>query len=125
MAGTEELVPVAPEFFVRDVASSVAFYQRLGFVVLRQELDFAVMALGKAHVLIASEQLALEKDRVAEGRGAAVHIRIMVDDVDAMRKTVEEVGANVVHEIADRYYGLRDFIIEDPDGFSVRFAAPL
>jgi catechol 2,3-dioxygenase-like lactoylglutathione lyase family enzyme len=25
--------------------------------------------------------------------------------------------------IADRYYGLRDFIIADPDGFGVRFAS--
>jgi hypothetical protein len=27
--------------------------------------------------------------------------------------------------IGDRYYGLRDFTIRDPDGFGVRFASVL
>jgi hypothetical protein len=27
--------------------------------------------------------------------------------------------------LADRYYGLRDFAIADPDGFGVRFATVL
>jgi NAD(P)H-dependent FMN reductase len=31
----------------------------------------------------------------------------------------------VVSPIADRYYGLRDFTIADPDGFGVRFASTL
>jgi hypothetical protein len=30
-----------------------------------------------------------------------------------------------VTAIGDRYYGLRDFTIADPDGFGVRFASPL
>jgi len=36
-----------------------------------------------------------------------------------------EVGATVVIPIADRYYGLRDFTMADPDGFGVRFASLL
>jgi hypothetical protein len=31
----------------------------------------------------------------------------------------------IVHEIADRYYGLRDFVISDLNGFRLRFASSL
>jgi uncharacterized glyoxalase superfamily protein PhnB len=48
----------------------------------------------------------------------------MVADVDACWRRANEIGARVVTPIADRYYGLRDFTIADPDGFGVRFASP-
>jgi uncharacterized glyoxalase superfamily protein PhnB len=35
------------------------------------------------------------------------------------------MGARIIVPIADRYYGLRDFIIADPNGFGVRFATAL
>lgn len=46
----------------------------------------------------------------------------MVPNVDGYWKLVKEMGAQLVIPIADRYYGLRDFMISDPDGFGVRFA---
>jgi uncharacterized glyoxalase superfamily protein PhnB len=46
----------------------------------------------------------------------------MVPNVDDYWKLAKEMGAKIVIPIADRYYGLRDFIISDPDGFGVRFA---
>ena len=49
----------------------------------------------------------------------------MVPNVDDYWKLVKEMGAQIVIPIADRYYGLRDFIISDPDGFGVRFATCL
>ncbi|MDQ3835611.1 MAG: VOC family protein [Thermoproteota archaeon] len=48
----------------------------------------------------------------------------MVPNVDDYWKLVKEMRAQIVIPIADRYYGLRNFIISDPDGFGVRFASP-
>jgi lactoylglutathione lyase len=125
-AGNEPFVRVAPEFFVRDVAKSVAFYEQLGFTALRQEPLFAVVALGEAHVLLADERLgAAQLGDTAATRGAGVNVRIMVDDVDSMYQRARAAGAPIVHDIADRDYGLRDFILSDPDGFMLRFAAPV
>jgi uncharacterized glyoxalase superfamily protein PhnB len=50
------------------------------------------------------------------------NIRVMVPNVDDYWKLAKEMGAKIVIPIADRYYGLRDFIISDPDGFGIRFA---
>ncbi len=120
----EPLVKVAPEFFVRDVAAAVRFYvDKLGFVALRQEADFAVVAVGEAHVLLAHESIAPDSAQLAAtARGAGVNIRIMVDDVDAVHQRAKANGVRIVHDIGDRYYGLRDFILADPDGFMLRFA---
>ena len=52
------------------------------------------------------------------------NIRIMVPNVDDYWKLAKEMGVQIVVPIADRYYGLRDFIISDPDGFGIRFATP-
>jgi catechol 2,3-dioxygenase-like lactoylglutathione lyase family enzyme len=125
-SGNERFVTVAPEFFVRDVAASVAFYEQLGFTALRQEPAFAVVALGEAHVLLADERLgAGQLGDTAATRGAGVNVRIMVDDVDSMYQRARAAGAPIVQDIADRDYGLRDFIISDPDGFMLRFATPV
>jgi uncharacterized glyoxalase superfamily protein PhnB len=49
----------------------------------------------------------------------------MVPDVDECWKLANEIGARIIIPLADRYYGLRDFTIADPDGFGVRFASEL
>lgn len=122
-AAHEPLIPVAPEFFVGDIAASVRFYvDVLGFSVLRQEPDFAVVGLGAAHVLLADERLTGPLDG---RRGVGVNVRIMVDDVDEMYRRAQAGSARIAHDIADRYYGLRDFIVADSDGFLLRFASPV
>jgi uncharacterized glyoxalase superfamily protein PhnB len=45
--------------------------------------------------------------------------------VDECWAWVQKLGAEVIIPIADRYYGLRDFTIADPDGFGIRFASVL
>lgn len=127
--GSEQLVPVAPEFFVRDVDASIRFYvDGLGFQLLRRDGDFAVLGLGDAHVLLAGPSIggAGIKRWIESGpRGVGLNIRIMVDDVDAMYARVKAVGAPVIDDIKDQYYGLRDFMAADPDGFVLRFASPI
>ena len=127
-AGSEKLVPVAPEFFVRDVDASIRFYvDGLGFQLLRRDGDFAVLALGDAHVLLAGPGIGgseLRKWIESAPRGVGLNVRIMVDDVDAMYARVKAAGAPVVDDIKDQDYGLRDFMAADLDGFVLRFATP-
>ena len=41
------------------------------------------------------------------------------------QRGVNDMGASVMVPIGDRYYGLRDFTISNPDGFGIRFASVL
>jgi uncharacterized glyoxalase superfamily protein PhnB len=49
----------------------------------------------------------------------------MVPNVDDRWRVANEIGAQIVVPVGDRYYGLRDFTLADPDGFGVRFASML
>jgi uncharacterized glyoxalase superfamily protein PhnB len=55
----------------------------------------------------------------------SANVQVMVANVDGYWKLAKEMGARIIIPIADRYYGLRDFTIADPDGFGVRFASLL
>ena len=129
----QEAVPVTVELFVPDVEASVRFYtEKLGFAVLRmdraslggrEQVSFAAIAMGRAVLFVAHERLYSEAPTAQ--RGAGIDVRIMVDDVDAMYRSATDNDVTIVHDIGDRPYGLRDFIMRDPDGFRLRFAAPV
>jgi catechol 2,3-dioxygenase-like lactoylglutathione lyase family enzyme len=120
---------LAPELFVRDLESSLAFYtDRLGFRVVRSEANFAVLALGEARLqlVLLDESIDGQKEWLAGGpRGIGVNLRFIVDDVEAMYAEARRHDVTVVREPGDRFYGLRDFTIIDPDGFIVSFGSAL
>jgi catechol 2,3-dioxygenase-like lactoylglutathione lyase family enzyme len=107
------------EIEVADLARSVAFYRGLGFTVVRAEGGFASLAWRGAWLF-------LTVGPRASGNGATgTNLRVLVDDVDAAWEAARASGAAVEAPIADRSYGMRDFTIRDPDGFALRFAAPI
>ncbi len=122
---TEQLVT---EIVVRDIRRSVDFYRRLGFELLRDGGDFVELTW-EDHRLFLAELAAFpdapEPALVAPPLFPLANVRVMVPDVDEYWKLANEIGAQVIVPVADRYYGLRDFTIADPDGFGVRFASVL
>lgn len=122
---TEQLVT---EIVVRDIRRSIDFYRRLGFELLRDGGDFVELTW-EDHRLFLAELSAFRHARGAALAAAPAfplaNIRVMVPDVDECWKRANELGARIISPVADRYYGLRDFTIADPDGFGVRFASLL
>lgn len=122
---TEQLVT---EIVVRDIARSATFYRRLGFEMLRDGGDFMELTW-EEHRLFLAELSAFRDARgvtlTAPPKFPLANVRVMVPDVDEYWKLANEMGAQIIIPVADRYYGLRDFTIADPDGFGVRFASSL
>ena len=123
---TEQLVT---EIVVRDIQRSTKFYRELGFKVLRDAGDFVELTWEDHQPYVAElsayREIASDDVKLPErSKFPLANIRIVVPNVDDYWKLVREMGAQIVIPIADRYYGLRDFIISDPDGFGVRFATP-
>ena len=121
---TEQLVT---EIVVRDIKRSTRFYRQLGFKVLRDTGDFVELTW-EDHQLYIAELSAYHEINSEEmklpnpPKFPIANIRIMVPNVDHYWKLAKEMETQIVIPIADRYYGLRDFMISDPDGFGVRFA---
>src|SRR5262245_2561124 len=121
---TEQLVT---EIVVRDIKLSTEFYCRLGFKLLRDGGDFVELTWEEHRLFLAElsafhgiDHVALEPPTFPLG-----NIRVMVPNVDDYWKLANEISAPIVIPISDRYYGLRDFTIADPDGFGIRFATSL
>jgi catechol 2,3-dioxygenase-like lactoylglutathione lyase family enzyme len=122
---TEQLVT---EIVVRDIGRSVEFYGRLGFQLLRDGGDFVELTWEDHRLFLA--ELSAFRDApdaapVTPPPFPLANVRVMVPDVDEHWKRVNELGVRIIVPVADRYYGLRDFTISDPDGFGVRFASVL
>lgn len=116
------------EIVVRDIKRSTEFYRLLGFELLRDGGDFVELTWEDHRLFLAEPSAFHEVDGVelpAPQRFPLANIRVMVPNVDDHWRMANEIGARVIVPIADRYYGLRDFIIADPEGFGIRFASAL
>ena len=108
------------EIYVQDVKQSAAFYERIGFKVIRRDHDFVELGWDTSRLYL--EQI---PGQPAPPPTLVANIRIMVPDVDRYWKECVELKLRVVKPIADRYYGLRDFTVVSPDGVGLRFASRL
>lgn len=120
---TEQLVT---EIVVKDMERSVEFYRSLGFKVLRDGGDFVELTWEEHRLFLAEPSAFRDASHAVPANPVGfpvANVRVMVSDVDECWRLANEIGARVCVPIADRYYGLRDFIVADPDGFGVRFAS--
>ncbi len=122
-----------PELAVTDIARSLAFYtQTLGFRVdyERPESGFAFLSLQGSQLML--EQLgeaswATGKMEPPLGRG--MHLQLEVESVAPIMASLEAARHPIflgVHEKwyrkGDRLLGNRQFLVQDPDGYLLRFA---
>jgi catechol 2,3-dioxygenase-like lactoylglutathione lyase family enzyme len=116
------------EILVLDINRSVAFYRSLGFELLRDGGDFVELTWEDHRLFLAEISAFHDVERTELPRPPEfplANVRVMVPNVDECWKLASDVGARIIVPIGDRYYGLRDFTIADPDGFGVRFASLL
>lgn len=107
------------ELYAGDLRKSLEFYLRLGFKLVRDDGDFVELKWEEA--LFFLEEV---KDHPAPTH-AVGNVRIMVPNVDDYWELSRELGARVIRPIENKYYGLRDFTVEGPDGLALRFATRL
>ena len=108
------------ELMVRDLDRSVALYTALGFALERRDGAFAALRWGDRRLFLDERP-----DLPPPAGPARANVRILVPDVDRLWALAQDLGLAVERPIADRYYGLRDFTVLDPDGFGLRFASRL
>lgn len=104
------------EVFVSDLDRSLAVYTALGFALERRDAHFAALRWD-------GMEFFLDERRDLKAIDASrANVRILTRDVDALWQLVQKLGLRIEQPIADRYYGLRDFTVLDPDTFGLRFA---
>lgn len=126
---------LVPELLCSDTARSIAFYRDvLGFEILydRPEEGFAYMNLDGAQIMLepVSDYWFTGKLEMPYGRG--INFEIEVDDAEALCRQVKAAGVPLFRDIEERWYrrndhevGNRQFLVQDPDGYLLRFAQNL
>lgn len=119
---------LTPNLVVSDVAASLEFYRAFGFeltmhVPEQAPFVFAAVTNGGATIFLNDKKMfGPELPPWAKGRGGALTLYIKLDGFDDVLKIARARKLKFIQEPETQFYGMREFAVEDPDGFVVTFA---
>jgi uncharacterized glyoxalase superfamily protein PhnB len=128
------LTDVVPNLLVTDIERSTAFYRDvLGFTIVTTVPDhapFVFVWLKRDEVSVFLNVPAAEGDmpelaRRAIGGTATLFVTVeAATTAEGVDRLMEKIGpaAKVVMPLKDQFYGMREFAVEDPDGYVIIFA---
>jgi uncharacterized glyoxalase superfamily protein PhnB len=115
---------IVPMIHVADVNATAQWYASIGFEIRgvnREcddgEIDWASLWLGSGQIMLTAGG-----DATAAPR-REVDLYTYVDDVDDVRRRIDG-KADIVEDLHDTFYGMREFIIRDCNGFWITFGQP-
>ncbi len=118
-------VDLVPMLICQDVPAQIRFYvEVLGFAVQGQDdsiggSGFATVRNGPARLMLASPTYVPRAPQV-DGKYPQSNYYFYVDDADGLRAQVVAAGWPAT-ECVDRFYGLREFEVVDPEGHVLLF----
>ena len=128
--------PLVPELVCADFRASLAFYRDLlGFTRLygRQDPDFAYLERERAQLMLEQHDdgswMTGDLERPF-GRGINLQIEAsdltpMLDRLAAARWPLYRAPEEAWYRVEDRLEGQRQFLVQDPDGYLLRFCQSL
>jgi len=120
---------LTPNLLVANVERSLAFYMdTLGFargmtVPDASPFVFASVTSGAVEIFFNDVAAAVKEYPAFAGQpiGATGTMYIEVEGVDALHDRLKG-SAKVVMPLVTQFYGMREFAVEDPDGYVITFA---
>ena len=116
-----QLTSFAPQFLVDDLARSMAYYQRLGFVFGEPWDGFYAIGQLDGLELHLKEVPKHEADRQSRRDHEHLDAAGGVDGIETFYAQCVANGVRVVKPLAATAWGTKDFYVEDPDGYVVCF----
>ena len=115
---------IVPMIHVPNVTATAEWYASIGFEICNMnrecgngEVDWAPLRLGQSDLMLNAGGLP------SSARRRDFDLYTHVDDVDSLRSRVEG-KAEIVEDLHDTFYGMREFIVRDCNGFWITFAQP-
>ena len=116
---------IVPMIHVPDVRAAVAWYQSIGFAIRQiaqeegsDEITWASLTFGESEIMMNSGGEPSDAPR------RDVDLYIHVSDVDALRGRLDGM-AEMIEDLHATFYGMREFVIRDLNGFWITFGQPL
>jgi uncharacterized glyoxalase superfamily protein PhnB len=119
---------ITPNLVVGDIQKSIDFYRDFGFeltmhVPEQAPFVFAAVAAGGATIFLNDKKaFGPELPAWARARGGALTLYIKLEGFDEVLKIARDRSLKFIQEPETQFYGMREFAVEDPDGFVLTFA---
>ena len=127
---------IIPELSVTNLENSLKFYKTIGFKVEyeRPENKFVFLSLGEIQFMLQeiSENDKWDVAPLSYPFGNGINFQLEVDNVDKIYKSLKDNNYKIAFEIEENWYrqddkllGNREFLVQDPDGYLLRFSEDL
>lgn len=110
---------VIPTIHVADVRATIEWYTRIGFKLVHQnehdgQITWAMLSFGNSQVMFSSG------GKLSPGRRRELDLYIYTENADDLHRHLED-RVQIVEGPHDTFYGMREFIIRDINGFWLTF----
>jgi uncharacterized glyoxalase superfamily protein PhnB len=110
-----KLTNLAPVLHVKDMPTALAYYRdKLGFNVTFSWQE------PPRYVCLCLDDVSIHLNSYVPPEGAS-HLAIFCKGVDALHEQFVARGVTITEPITDEPYGMREFVITDPDGHRLVF----
>lgn len=127
---------IIPELSVTNLQESLKFYKAIGFKVEyeRPENKFVFLSLGEIQFMLQeiSEDDKWDVAPLSYPFGNGINFQLEVDDTDKIYKSLVDNNYKIAYDIEENWYrqgdkllGNREFLVQDPDGYLIRFSEDL
>ena len=126
-------IDLIPELYCSDLSNTLDFYTNiLGFTVLFERVEERFCCLKKGNAQLMFEELGAGRQwltgELQKPFGHGVNFQIEIDAVDDLCEKVIKSGYALFLPLENKWYrqndtcvGNRQFIVQDPDGYLLRF----
>ncbi len=115
----------------RDLGASKKFYsETLGLTEISSTEDHIRYKVGEVSLVIHApipdeEMRAWNLDPLTEPRGSGVILTLQPENVDETHESLLSQGADILFPPRDAPWGVRLFILRDPNGFLIEVSRPI
>ena len=125
--GTARMVP---EMIVHDIGESRKFWiGLLKFDVVFDRPTFSYMRRGTIEIMLTEKNGHRETGSIEKSLGRGLNFQMFVDDIDEIAADLKAANWPLYQELHEHWYqsgdvsrGYRQFLVQDPDGYLIRFA---
>ena len=121
-----------PELSVSDFTRSLKFYTDIGFKVEYTRENFAFLSLQGSQIMIEKANDKWRTGDLEKPFGRGINFQIEIDDIKLVLKLLKKNNYPIFAEPEDNWYkvkdkliGSREFLVQDPDGYLLRFSKNL
>jgi uncharacterized glyoxalase superfamily protein PhnB len=114
---------VVPMIHVADVSATVKWYASIGFQLVRQneedgQVNWAKLSFENSEVMFDAG------GKYGSNHRREVDLYITVGNTEDLFRQLKD-RVEIVEDIHDTFYGMREFIVRDNNGFWITFGQPI